>query len=68
MIGEMLSIKKHEPIVTELFVFIKKNISVVFIVQSYLCCSKNVRLKSTFYFPMMASNKRELQQIAINCS
>ena len=41
MIGDMLSNKKRNPIVTELFIRGRKlNISLVFIVQSYFAVSK----------------------------
>ena len=42
----MLNNKKLNQIVTELFITGKKNISLVFITQSYLAVSKNVRLNS----------------------
>ena len=44
------------------------NISLVFIIQSYLLVPKEVRLNSTHYLIMKNHNKRELQQIAINYS
>ena len=69
MIADMLSNKKLNPIVTELFIRGRKlNISLVFITQSYLAVSKNIRLNSTHYFLMKIPNKRELQQIAFNHS
>ena len=46
----------------------KLNISIVFITQSYFKVSKDVRLNSTHFFIMKISNKRELQQIALNHS
>ena len=46
----------------------KLDISVVFITQSYLRVPKDVRLNSTHFFIMKISNKRELQQIALNHS
>ena len=33
-----------------------------------LLCQKNIRLNSTHYFIMAISNKRELEQIALNHS
>ena len=69
MIAGMLSNKKLNPIVTELFIRGRKlNISLVFITQSYFAVPKNIRLNSTHYFVMKIPNKRELQQIAFNHS
>ena len=65
MIPDMLSNKKLNPIVTELFITGRKlNISLVSITQSYFA----VRLNSTQYFVMKIPNKRELQQTAFNHS
>ena len=48
MIADMLSNKKLDPIVTELFIRGRKlNISLVFITQSYFAAPKTVRLNST---------------------
>ena len=45
MIADKLSNKKHNPIVTELFIRGRKlNISLVFITQSYIAVAKNVKL------------------------
>ena len=50
MIADMLSNKKLNKIVTELFIRGRKlNISIVFITQSYLAVPKNLRLNSTHY-------------------
>ena len=69
MIADMLSNKKLNPIVTELFIRGRKlNISLVFIKQSYCAVPKNIRLHSAHYFIMKISNKQELQQIAFNHS
>ena len=46
----------------------KLNISLVFITQSYFSVSKDVKLNSTHYLIMKINNKKELQNIAINCS
>ena len=41
MIADIFSYKKLNPIVTELFIRVRKlNISLVFIIQSYLLCQK----------------------------
>ena len=69
MIADMLSNKKLNPIVTELFIRGRKlNISLVFITQSYFTVPKNNRLNSTHYFLMKIPNKREPQQVAFNHS
>ena len=61
MIADMLSNKKFNPIVAELFIRGRKgNISLVFIKQSYFPVPKNTRLNSTHYFVMKILNKREL--------
>ena len=64
MIADLLSKKKFNPIVTELFIRGRKlNISIVYITQSYFAV-KNIRLNSMHYFIMNIPNKRELQEIA----
>ena len=69
MIADMLSNKKVNPIVTELFIRGRKfNISLVFMTESYFAVPKNIRLNSTHYFVVKIPNKRELQQIAFNHS
>ena len=69
IITDMLSNKKINPMLTELFIRARKlNISLVFITQSYFPVSKNVRLNSSDYLLMKIPNKRELQQIAFNDS
>ena len=69
MVYDMLSNKKLNLIVTELFIIGRKiNIFLVFITQSYFALSKNIRLNYTHYFIMKIPNKRELQQIAFNHS
>ena len=69
MITDMINNKKRNPVVTELFIRGRKlNISIVFFTQSYFKVPKDVRLNSTHFFIMKISNKRELQQIALNHS
>ena len=68
MIADMINNNKLNPIVTELFRGRKLNISIVFITQSYFKVPKGVTLNSTHFFIMKISNKRELQQIALNHS
>ena len=55
MIADMISNKKLNPIVTELF----------FIMQSYFKLPKEVRINATNIFKKIP-NKRDVQQIAIN--
>ena len=70
MIADMLSFKKLNPIVTELFVReIKLNNSLVFITtQSYFSIQKNIILHWINYFLMKILNKRKRKQIAFNHS
>ena len=69
MIADMLSNKKLNPIVTQLFIRGRKqNIYLVFLKQSYFAVPKNTRLNSTHYFVMKIRNKREIQQISYNHS
>ena len=68
MIADMLSKKKLNSIVTDVFTRgAKLNISPVFITQSS-SLFKNIMLNSTHYFIMKISNKTELQQIVYNHS
>ena len=68
MIADMLSNKKLNPIVTELFIRGRKlNISVALLQNSILLHQK-IWLNSTRYFIMKIPNKRELQQIVFNHS
>ena len=69
MIADMINNHKLNPVVTELFIRgRKRNISIVFITQSYFKMPKDVRLNSTHFFIMKIPNKRELQPIAVNYS
>ena len=69
MIADMVSNKKLNPIVTELFIRgTKLNIYLVFITQSYFAVSKDIKLNSAHYFVMKVPNKKELQQIQFNHS
>ena len=68
-IADILSNKKLNPIVTELFVRRRKlSIFLVFITQFYFAFPKNIRLNSTLYLVMKVLNKGELQYIAFNHS
>ena len=63
LIAEMLSNKKLNPVITELFIRERKlDISLV------LLCQKKIRLNSIHYFIMEIPNKQELQQTAFNHS
>ena len=69
MITDMLSNKKINPIVTELFIRGRKlNISLAIIPQSYFNFPKNIRLNSKHYFVMKIPDKRELRQVGFNHS
>ena len=69
MIVDMLSNKKLNPIVTELFIRDRKlSIFIVFTTQSFFAMPKNIRLNSTHYFFMKIPNKQEIQQTACNHS
>ena len=66
IIADMINKKNKKSIKTELIIRGRElNISLVFFTQSYF---KVVRLNSTHFFIIKMSNKRELQQIALNCS
>ena len=65
----MIHNKKINSIVSELFIRGRKlNICLVFITQSYFKVPKDVTLNTSHFFIAKISNKRELQQIAINHS
>ena len=69
MIADIMCNKKCQAIIKELFIRCRKlNISLVFITQSYFSVPKDIRLNSTHHLIMKISNKRELQNIAINHS
>ena len=69
MIADIMTNKKFQVIIKELFIRCRKlNISLVFIMQSYFSVPKEVRLNSTHYLIMKINSKRELQNIAINHS
>ena len=69
MIADIMTNKKFQAIIKELFIRCRKlNISLVFITQSYFSVPKDVRLNSTHYLIMKINNRRELQNIAINHS
>ena len=62
MIADIMTNKKFQAIIKELFIRCRKlNISLVFITQSYFSVPKDVRLNSTHYLIMKINNKRELE-------
>ena len=66
MIADIMTNKKFQAIIKDLFIRCRKvNISLVFITRSYFYVPKDVRLNAT-HLIMRISNKRELQNIAIN--
>ena len=66
MIADIMSNKKFQAIIKELFIRCRKlNISLVFITQSYFSVPKDVRLNSTHYLIMKINNRKELQYIYI---
>ena len=68
MIADMLSNKKLNTVIRDLFIRGRKlNIS-LFYYAILFCCTKSIRLNFTHYFIMKIPNKRELQQIAFNHS
>ena len=67
IIADMINNKKFNPVVIELFIKGRKlGISTFFITQSYFKVPEDVRLNSTHFFIMKITNKRGLQQIALN--
>ena len=69
MIADIMTNKKFQAIIKELFIRCRKlNISLVFITQSYFSVPKDVRLNSTHYLIMKINIRKELQNIAINHS
>ena len=66
MIADIMTNKKFQAIIKELFIRCRKlNISLVFITQSYFSVPKDVRLNST-HLIMKLNNRKELKSIAIN--
>ena len=61
MIADIMTNKKFQAIIKELFIRCRKlNISLVFITQSYFSVPKDVRLNSTHYLIMKINNRKEL--------
>ena len=69
MIADIMSNKKFQAIIKDLFIKCRKlNISLVFITQSYFPVPKDARLNSTHYLIIKINNRKELQNITINHS
>ena len=69
MIADIMTNKKFQAIIKELFIRCRKiKFSLVFISQSYFSVPKDVRLNLDHYLIMKINKKRELQNIAINHS
>ena len=69
MIADIMTNKKFQAIIKELFIRCRKlNTSLTFITRFYFSVPKDVRLNSTHYLIMKINNKRELQHIEINHS
>ena len=69
MIADIMTNKKFQAIIKELFIRCRKlNISLVFITQSYFSVPKDVRLNSTHPLITKNNNRKELQNVAINHS
>ena len=67
MIADIISNKKLQPIIKELFIRCRKlNMSLVFITQSYFSIPRDIILNSKHYLIMNIHNKRQLQNFAIN--
>ena len=69
MIADIMTNKKSEAIIKELFIRCRKlNISLVFITQLYFSVPKDVKLNTTHYFIMKINNKRGLENSATDHS
>ena len=69
MIVDIMKNRRFQAIIKELLIRSRKlNISLFFITQFYFYVPKDVRLNSTHYLIMKITNRRELQNIAINHS
>ena len=67
MIGDILTNKRFQAIIKELFNRCRKlNISLAFITQSYCSAPKEVTLNSTHYLIMTIHSRKQVQNIAIN--
>ena len=66
MMADMLSNKQFNPVVTELFIRVRKlNFSLVFITQPYFDVPKNIRLNSTRFFVMENPKKGSFNNLQL---
>ena len=64
MISDLLSNKKLNPILAELFITgTKLNIFLVFIKQSYFAVPKNIKVNSTYDFVMKIPKKENFNRL-----
>ena len=69
MIADIMTNKKFQTIIKELFIRCRKlNISLVFITRSYFSVPKDVRLNTAHYFIMKINNRIEFKNIATDYS
>ena len=69
MIADIMTNKKFQAIINELFIRCRKlNISLIFITRSYISVPKDVRPNSTHYLIMKINSRKELQNTAVNHS
>ena len=69
MVADIMTNKMFQSIIKELFIRCRKrNISLVFITQSYFSVPKDVRKNSTHYLIMKFNNRKESQNIGIDRS
>ena len=69
MIADIMTNKKFQAIIKELFIRSRKiNSSLVFITQSYFSVPKDARLNTAHYFIMKINNRIELKTIATDHS
>ena len=67
MIADIMTSKKFQAIIKELFIRCRKlNISLIFITQSHFSVPKDAKLNTTHYFIMKISDNIELKNIARN--
>ena len=69
MIAEIMTNKRFQAIIKELFIRCRKlNISLIFITQSYFSVPKDVKLNSNHYLIMKTNNRIELKNIVTDHS
>ena len=69
MIADIMTNKKFQAIINELFIRYRKlNTSLVFITQSYFSVPKDARLNTTHYFIMKINNRIVLKNIVTDHS